>query len=76
MCIRDSIKDNSSNYGWTKVIWDHSMTGGNSFDYRMGADNKYDLTLAKCFAGNKINTNSTSTFYLCKIQIENIMFYF
>ena len=38
--------------GWTRITWDHTMdTEGTTFNYRMGADGKYDLTLAKCVIG-------------------------
>ena len=38
--------------GWTRVTWDHTMSGSNTSNYRMGAESKYDLTLAKCVIGN------------------------
>ena len=44
---------NEENIGWTKVKWDHTMDKeGNDHNYRMGAESKYDLTLAKCVRGN------------------------
>ena len=51
--------------GWTRIIWDHSMdTDGTTHTYRMGADSKYDLTLAKCIIGKNLTSNTNSTFYM------------
>ena len=61
--IVSGVEDN----GWIKVKWD-SSSGDNN--YRMGADNKYDLTLASDTAGT-IQPHTVKQTYWYALNLYN-----